>query len=219
MSDWVDLTAVIDENIPVRPLHDKPAFDDLATIEEDGYNSTMIHIETHCGTHMDAPTHFLPNENNRSIHEWQGEEMVGKGAIFDFSHKERGTGVGRAELQTKAGQIGLEEGDFVILKFDLEPEDTDRYLMDYNYVDQSGAEYLVSAGISCVASEALNIEKSGKPVSELTVHHELLGADVFIVEGLVNLDQVEEGRCDVICTPIPYRDRDGSQVRFLVDQS
>jgi kynurenine formamidase len=36
------------------------------------------------------------------------------------------------------------------------------------------------------------------------------------VEGVDNLDQVKAGRYDVICTPIPYSNRDGSQVRLLV---
>lgn len=55
-------------------------------------------------------------------------------------------------------------------------------------------QYLVSKNVSCVATEALNVEQSGKDPSDLEVHYVLLGADVFIVEGLANLGQVEAGR-------------------------
>lgn len=219
MSRWIDLTHVIDEELPVRPLHVKPEFEDIATLDADGYNSTHVHIETHCGTHMDAPTHFLPVADHRSIDEWRASEMIGHGSIFDFSEKAPGEGVNRAELEAKVDRIGIEEGDYAIFKFGLTPEDSDRYLMEYNHVEPDAAAYLVSEGVSCVATEALNVEASGKPVSDLVVHFELLEADVFIVEGLANLDRVEEGRCRVVCTPIPYAGRDGSQVRFLVQQS
>jgi kynurenine formamidase len=89
---WVDCTQTLAEDSPVLPpLHPAPEFEDFATLEGDGYNSTVLHLETHCGTHMDAPTHFFAPDDHRSIDEVTPPEMVTEGVVFDFSGKEPGT--------------------------------------------------------------------------------------------------------------------------------
>jgi hypothetical protein len=46
MSEWVDLTQTLSENSPtLPPLHPKPEFEDFATLTEDRYKSTLLHIE------------------------------------------------------------------------------------------------------------------------------------------------------------------------------
>lgn len=216
MSEWIDLTQPIHEEVPVRPLHERPSFEDYMTIENDGTNSTVVHIETHVGTHMDAPAHFLPADEHRTIDEVTPEEMVGKGTVLDFSHKEPGTEISRAEMENEAELHGIHLGDYIILKLGMEPRDDDEYLMEYVAPTAEAVEYLLEEDIRCLASEALNIDRSGQSVEEHTVHYLLLKNDIFIVEGLTNLDDVDGGRYDVVCTPLPYVGRDGSQVRFLV---
>jgi kynurenine formamidase len=44
----------------------------------------------------------------------------------------------------------------------------------------------------------------------------LLPEGVLIIEGVANLSETDPRRHDVIATPIPYENRDGSQVRLLV---
>lgn len=42
-----------------------------------------------------------------------------------------------------------------------------------------------------------------------------LAEDLLIVEDVVDPVELTAGRYDGICTPIPYENRDGSQVRLL----
>lgn len=216
MSDWVDLTQRIHEGIPVRPLHGQPTFEDYMTIDEDGTNSTVVHIETHVGTHMDAPAHFMPADEYRTIDEVTPEEMIGTGVVLDFSDKEPGTEISREEMETEAETFDIRPGEFVILKLGLTPRDDEEYLMDYVAPEPGAVEYLLEKDIGALASEGLNVDRSGQSVEEHTAHYLLFEDDVLIVEGLTNLDDVTAGRCDVVCTPLPYVGRDGSQVRFLI---
>src|SRR3954454_21542008 len=43
-----------------RPDHFPPTLNPYAHIEADGWAGTTITIDSHCGTHVDAPSHFVP---------------------------------------------------------------------------------------------------------------------------------------------------------------
>jgi len=217
MSEWIDLTQTLAEDSPtLPPLHPKPEFEDYATLDEDDYNSTLLHLETHCGTHMDAPTHFLSKEEYRTIDEVTVDEMVTEGVICDFTHKEPGSGVSREELAEQAERYDLSAGDYLIFDCGMAPADTDHYLRNFVYPEAEAAEYMVERDIACFAIDALSADKPGAELAEHHVHYTLLPEDILIIEGVANLDAVSAGRYDVIAAPIPYDDRDGSQVRLLV---
>ncbi|MFC7143062.1 cyclase family protein [Halosimplex aquaticum] len=217
MSEWIDLTQTLGEDSPtLPPLHPKPEFEDYATLDEDGYNSTMIHLETHCGTHMDAPTHFLSKDDHRTIDEITPDEMVTEGVVCDFTHKEPGSAVSREELAEQAERYDLSAGEYLIFDCGMAPADTDEYLQNYVYPSEGAAEYMVERDIACLAIDALSADEPGATLEEHHVHNTLFPEDILIVEGVANLDQVSAGRYDVVATPIPYADRDGSQIRLLV---
>lgn len=217
MSEWIDLTQTLAEDSPtLPPLHPKPEFEDFATLEEDDYNSTILHVETHCGTHMDAPTHFLPKDEYRTIDEITIDEMISEGVICDFSDKDPGSGVSRAELAEQAEKYDLSAGDYLIWDCGMAPADTDEYLRNFVYPETEAAEYMVEQDIACFAIDALSADEPGATLEEHDVHYTLLPEDILIIEGVANLAAVEPGRYDIICTPIPYENRDGSQVRLLV---
>lgn len=217
MSEWIDLTQTLNEDSPtLPPLHPKPEFEDFATLEKDRYNSTILHIETHCGTHMDAPTHFLSKDEYRTIEEITVDEMVTEGVVLDFTDKEPNTAISRAKMESQAEEFDLSAGEYVILDCGMIPEDTDHYLRNFVYPSEGAAEYLREKNIACLAVDALSADKPGASIEDHPVHRTLLPEEILIIEGVDNLDSVEAGRYDIICTPIPYENRDGSQVRLLV---
>jgi arylformamidase len=216
MSEWIDLTQPITEDTPVRPLHVQPEFEDYMTLQEDGTNSTIVHVETHVGTHMDAPAHFYPAADHRTIDQVTPEEMVAEGVVLDFTHKKPNTAISREELRERSETFDVSAGEYVILDCGAEVADTEEYLTEYVYLDAGAAEYLREREVACVATDALNVDQSGLSLEEHAVHRTLLPADILLVEGLSGVGRVPAGRVDVICTPLPYVGRDGSQVRFLV---
>jgi kynurenine formamidase len=109
---------------------------------DDDYNSTLLHRETHCGTHMDAPTHFLSKDDYRTIDEITVDEMVTEGVICDFTHKEPGSGISREELAEQADRYDLSGGDYLIVDRGMAPADTDRYLRNFVYPEEGAAEFM-----------------------------------------------------------------------------
>ena len=217
MGEWIDLTQTLTEDAPtLPPLHPKPAFEDFATLDEDGYNSTLLHLETHCGTHMDAPTHFYSADEHPTIDDVSPDRMVSEGVVLDFSHKSPGDTVARDELAEQCEQHDLQAGEYVVLDCGMTPADTDEYLREFVVPTAGAAEYLVERDTACLALDALSADAPGATIEEHDVHRTLLPNGVLVVEGVANLEAVASGRYDVICTPIPYANRDGSQVRLLV---
>lgn len=214
---WVDCTQTLAEDSPVLPpLHPAPEFEDFATLDGDGYNSTVLHLETHCGTHMDAPTHFFAPDDHRTIDEVTPAEMVTEGVVFDFSGKEPGSVVGREEFVERADRYGLGAGEYAVLDCGMSPRDDATYLENFVAPSAGVAEELVERDAAALAVDALSADRPGAALDEHAVHTTLLPNDVLIVEGVANLDQVPEGRVDVVCTPVPYAGRDGAQARVLL---
>lgn len=217
MSQWIDLTHPLDTDCPTRPpTRPTPEFEPYAAMERDGYNGTRLHLDTHCGTHMDAPSHFLPPEEAATIDDIEPSEMITEGVILDFTDTGPSERISKAALKTEAKRYGVQAGDVVILDCGNPPRLTDSYVEEYVTPSVAAAEYLVSRGVACVATDALGVDPPGATIEEHDVHRTLLSAGTRIIEGVDNLEPVEPGRYDVIATPIPYRGLDGAQVRLLV---
>ncbi|AUV80447.1 hypothetical protein C2R22_01225 [Salinigranum rubrum] len=221
MSRWIDLTQPITEDVATHPPgHTLPEFEPLATYDEDGHNATRLHLETHCGTHMDAPTHFFPADEYDTIDAVSPAEMITEGVVLDCTDVGRAEAISpeRVRAAVAAASVSVEPGDFVIVDTGMDPTttDPDTYLHEYAYPSVAAAEFLVDAGAGVVATDALGVDAPGASVADHDVHRALLGNGVRIVEGVADLGSVEPGRYDVVCTPLPYAGLDGSQVRLLV---
>ena len=56
----VDLTMRITPSIKVFPGSPQPSFIPWSRFESHGYDSEAMFMSTHTGTHVDAPSHFVP---------------------------------------------------------------------------------------------------------------------------------------------------------------
>ncbi|HEY4002848.1 MAG TPA: cyclase family protein [Candidatus Xenobia bacterium] len=59
MNPWIDVTRPVHEALPVWPGDPPVVVEGVRSIERDGYAVHRLEMGTHCGTHMDAPSHFL----------------------------------------------------------------------------------------------------------------------------------------------------------------
>jgi len=72
---------------------------------------------------------------------------------------------------------------------------------------------LVERGIRAVGIDYLSFEQFGS--CDFPVHHRLLGAGVFVIEGL-DLRAVEPGRYTLVCLPLKFPDLDGAPARAVL---
>lgn len=74
---YVALSHVLEENSPVHLNLKEPEITQNSNVSDgDGYNSFIINVENHSGTHVDTPSHFL--EGGKTISEYQLDELFFK---------------------------------------------------------------------------------------------------------------------------------------------
>lgn len=167
--------------------------DELKTFNRDGVRETSIHISSHTGTHVDAPSHFI--KEGKAIDELSLDRLIGDCTVLDMTTcAERIT---RDCLMVHDNKIV--EGSIILLRTtnsDISP--TDKFSPHFVYLEVSGALYLAEKKIKAVGIDYLGIEHSqpGHPTHETLMH-----SDIAIIEGL-RLGHVQSGNYLFFCLPL-----------------
>lgn len=167
--------------------------DEVKNFNRDGVRETSIHLSSHTGTHVDAPSHFL--KEGKTIDEMPLDRLIGDCVVLDMTVcMERIT---RDCLMEHADKIV--EGGIVLLRTtNSDLTATDKFSPHFVYLEVSGAQYLAEKKVKAVGIDYLGIEHSqpGHPT-----HENLMHADVTIIEGL-RLGHVQAGNYFFVCLPL-----------------
>ncbi|THU96821.1 putative cyclase [Dendrothele bispora CBS 962.96] len=174
------------------------------------------------GTHVDAPSHFIPNGTN--IDEIPVERLFGPALIVDVSHKkEREAITWEEDLKPLEGKIN--EETILLFYTGWSKHYTSNALQYYQhpYLEISAAEEIAKRRVKVIGMDFASPDDSGKGTEGgFPVHRIILGAGIPIVENLTNLGRlVEEDltkpdtRTIVNLVPFNYAGCDGAQVRAL----
>lgn len=167
--------------------------DEVKNFNRDGARETSIHLSSHSGTHVDAPSHFL--REGKTIDELSLDRLIGDCIVLDVTVcLERIT---RDCLEQYDSQITA--GSIVLLRTtNSDIAATDKFSPHFVYLEASGAHYLVEKKVKAVGIDYLGIEHSqpGHPT-----HESLLDGDVAIIEGL-RLGHVQPGNYFFVCLPL-----------------
>lgn len=167
---------------------------------EDHVHITRILMETHTGTHFDAPYHMLPD--GKKVDEIDVMRFIGRVTVEEVS----GSSVSVSDIPDK------HEKNILFKTRNSEYYSDPEFHKDFVYVEPEAARLLVSRNVNLVGIDYLSIEKFGS--EEPIVHKTLLGSGVIIMEGL-NLKGVEPGDYDLICLPLRMS-QDGAPCRALL---
>ena len=169
------------------------SIEEIKNFNRDGVRETAIHLSSHSGTHVDAPSHFL--KEGKCIDEIHLDRLIGDCVVLDMTTC--------AERITRdcllAHDNEITQGSIILLRTtnsDLSP--TDKFSSHFVYLEASGAAYLAEKQVKAVGIDYLGIEHSqpGHPT-----HENLLNADIVIVEGL-RLHHVQPGSYFFVCLPL-----------------
>jgi arylformamidase len=166
---------------------------EIKNFNRDGVRETALHLSSHTGTHIDAPSHFL--RDGKTIDEMSVDRFIGDCIVLDMTTcAERIT---RDCLMAHDGDIV--EGSIVLLRTaNSDLNATDKFSPHFVYLEASGALYLAEKKIKAVGIDYLGIEHSqpGHPT-----HENLMHADVAIIEGL-RLGHVQAGNYLFVGLPL-----------------
>jgi arylformamidase len=175
-------------------------------VEGDVCNLSLLTMGSHTGTHVDAPYHFLAD--GPRLGEVALDRMIGEALVGDLR--------GRTAIDTVALQTlpGVRAGDILLLLTDNSARwASPAFRQDFTYLTPDAADWLVAHGVHAVGMDYLSIERFGSP--DFPVHHTLLGAGVFVIEGL-DLRGVEPGRYTLVCLPLKFPELDGAPARAVL---
>ncbi|MDP9417572.1 MAG: cyclase family protein [Actinomycetota bacterium] len=210
MNQYVDVTMPL---VPgLVPLY--PGDTDLEIRREqhrahgDAANVSSLTCSLHCGTHVDAPVHFLDGEPG--VDTVPLETLIGPTWVADAT---RVTGdldevaLSRVDLPDEATRVLFKTTNSALWE---EP----RFVEEFVAVAPDAARTLVARGIRLVGIDYLSIASYRDPAP---THEAFLREGVTILETL-DLRAVEPGWWNLTCLPLRIPGADGSPARAVLQR-
>ncbi len=183
--------------------------------------NTVFTMNSHVGTHVDAPRHFYADGG--SVDELPLDRMVMRDAVvIDMSHKAAGEGVSAADLEAavaksgrrpKAGQVAV-----IMTRWTDRAWGAPEFWANTVYLDPSVGEWVQNCGAAAVAMDCF----PEKPFWRMTLepherganHKRWLKAGIPMIQMLVHLDRMGS-EFTLIALPLKLKGMDGAPARVV----
>jgi arylformamidase len=201
VSQCVDLSMPIAADMPTnRPDHFPPSITPYASIDDGGWAGSEIRIDSHCGTHVDAPSHFV--REGATVDQIPLDVLIGPAQKITVP-------VGTTTVT--ATDLGAVAAERVVIHTgwsDRLATDEAGYLTSSAHLDAGAAELLVRSGVRLVGIDCPSVDAPGAD----PVHQILLCNGVVVVENLANTSAVPDS-FTLMVAPLRLVDGDGSPAR------
>ncbi len=209
MSEIIDLTHRIVGGMPVFPGDPTVDITVHLNYREDGCRVSRWSMGSHTGTHMDAPSHFIPEGS--SLDQYDVSRFHRRGVVVNVSDLEPDTLITSGHMEASL-EIS-HPGDFIVFYTGWDRYWGQPLYEKHPYLSLGGAKLLVASGISLAGIDCPDIEKA--PAGDYPVHQLLLQHDCLIVENLTNLGLIREQAGWFTFLPLPVKAADGSPIRAI----
>jgi arylformamidase len=207
------LSYYIDNNSPYYIGTTKPVIMPKNEISSgDDYNTHIIKVENHCGTHVDAPKHFI--DDGRGISDYDVNELIFKHPLVIECQK------GPSELITvnDISKIAFEGFDCILFKTGFgkyRKKDLNKYLTRNPGIAPETVHWLREEyhnvkclGIDCISVSRYNDEEIAKKTHvNAFKDSENYGDPVLLIEDM-NLEEVVEKQKFSSVLVIPWQIKD-----------
>jgi arylformamidase len=203
----VDLSLKILPSLKVFPGSPQPCFVPWSSFSSHGYDSEAVFMSTHTGTHIDAPSHFVPGKP--SIDRIPASRFVAEGIVVKIPKKANGL-VKESELKG----FDIREDDAVVIATGWETQiRANNYMSENPGLSAGAAGFLARKKVSIVAIDGPSIDAGAD--AAFTAHKILLGNDILVVENLRNLQSIPKIRFTFVVAPLKLQGSTGSPIRAL----
>lgn len=171
----------------------------------DAANLTAVSMSAHTGTHMDAPLHFIAD--GPGIDQLPPATAIGPARVVRIEDRDAVTAEELRRHRPRPGERLL-----------LRTRNSERAWWEegfddsFVYVEPEAARLLADAGVAMIGVDYLSV---GGMETGAETHRHLLGAGVWIIEGLA-LGAVAPGEYELICLPLRLAGADGAPARALL---
>lgn len=166
---------------------------------------TELHMHAHCGTHLDAPAHFIPGGETID-HVPLGRFFV-RAQVVDTGDIRRIGARVVADAPFKPSQAVL---------FKTANKNLPRQAYSAEHVDLGldAAHALIERGAGLIGIDYLSVERLGG--HGYPVHRALLAAGILILED-IDLSVVRPGRYLLMCFPLRLHDAEAAPCRAVLE--
>ncbi len=200
----IDVSMLIHHDMPVyKNLEEKrPVHTAYRSMPKDQVNESVLTINLHTGTHVDAPLHMI--QGGQSAEFLPLDRLMGPCRVLNLIGV-RG-GISQADLEG----FDIKPGSFILLRTDNSLEDGFR--PDFVYLSENGGNYLSRLRVAGVGIDSLGIERDQPGHG---THMALLQKGILIIEGLV-LRDVVPGDYLMVALPLKIQGAEGAPARVVL---
>ena len=211
-TDMIDLTVPMGKELPSFPGY--PGFEYEQWGGHDKGGGALMHYysaNTHQGTHIDAPYHFIPD--GRTVDELTFEELVGPAKVIDL-RKYKGESITANILDNHASEIEKKD-KVVMVTGDVDDNFfTGNFFKEASDITLDAAEWLIEREVELIVNDFLTEAVPGEP--DRPVHKALLGADIPVVEYICNIEEIAGHESIWIgCFPMLVKGFEGTPTRVV----
>ena len=205
----IDLSLEINANMQVFPGSPQPLFMKWTKYDMHSYESEIMMMSTHTGTHLDAPSHFVAY--SESIDMIGVERLVCPALLL---HLPKGAN-GLITLDELRGIDEIDRGISIVFRTGWHNMiDNKDYMISNPGLSVAAAEFLAEKKINAVGIDGPSIDIGSD--EDFSSHKALLGNGILIVENLCNLENLEhKDTFTLLITPLKLKGASGSPVRAL----
>jgi len=208
-SEWIDISIPLRKDMvhwPTDPV--PPSIDFMHHKDKDKQITTsQMTINSHHGTHVDAPRHFNPG--GTSIDEMPLDTIMGPIRVIEIKDTES---IKPEELEA----YDIQPGERILFKtINSSYYKLGKFVEDFVYISNEAAHYLYKKKISVVGIDYYAIGSFHDKESLVEVHEVLVGNGIWAIEGL-NLSDVEPGNYEIICLPVNIEGGDAGWCRPIL---
>lgn len=173
----------------------------------DDCNNARLECDTHIGTHVDAPFHYL--ENGASVEEMSLEILIGPATV---AYLPEVNAIAASDLVNLALPLNTTRLLLRTRNSELWAAEMMEFKTDYVALTPDGAEWIVNQGVQLVGVDYLSV---GGYEDGVITHRILLEAGVVVLEGL-DLSEANPGEYELICLPMKLVGADGAPARAVL---
>jgi kynurenine formamidase len=200
----VDLTQPLEAGMPFNPDHFPPEIAPYAAIESHGWRATRLVLDSHLGTHLDAPSHFVPG--GQTLEQVPLDRLIGPAEVVRLEGIAARTALMPEHVpESPCPRLLLHTG------WAERTYGSAAYFSDYPWVSPELARVLVDRGVVLVGLDAPSVDYDPGDT-----HRVLLEAGVVIVENVANLAAVPD-RIRLTVLPLPIVGGDGCPARAVAE--
>ncbi len=201
MGRIVDLSQVIEDNMPVYPGDIRTNLFQSRYLGVNGYNDHRLDISMHAGTHVDSPMHMT--ESGTYICEAPLEPFIGPGCVLDVRDRSVIT------LEPEHRQLVKDKGTVLLYTGWDKFYGEEKYYSGHPVLDEAFCEFLLQKNVRMVG-----VDMPSPDLYPFPVHKILFENGIFIIENLTNLDKLLGADFEVTALPLRIK-ADSSMARVV----